>query len=117
AARKLVFYTASYNGNLKNPVTGMTTVNASTPYTISAKIGTGLNAAWEIRVNGVVEMSSATSGTADLGATNNGSILLGGGSAYTDIYNESYVDIAPVTSPIAVSLDLKHFAQTPSIAS
>src|SRR5205807_1508502 len=47
--------------------TGSTTLVSGQAYTISAKIGTGSNAAWEIRINGVVEMS----GTGDLGSSNN----------------------------------------------
>src|SRR5262249_39284674 len=61
-------------------------------YTLSAMIGTGSNAPWEIRINGNVEMSSSMSGSADLGTKNNGSIKLGGNAAYTTTYY--YDDVA-----------------------
>ncbi len=84
AAGKLLFYDS--NGNLVG--TGATTLNPNQTYTLSAKIGTGPTAVWEIRINGIVEMS----GTANLGPNNNGSIKLGGGSPYTTNYY--YDDVA-----------------------
>ena len=62
--------------------TGSTTLQSNTVYTISAMIGPGTNAAWQVLVNGKVELS----GTGNLGSTNNGSIRLGGNSAYTTNY-------------------------------
>jgi len=68
--------------------TGTTVLAPGQVYTISAKIGTGTNAAWEIRLNGNVEIS----GSGNLGTVNNGSIKLGGNLAYTDTYY--YDDVA-----------------------
>src|SRR5207244_7408916 len=78
AAGKLLFY--NINGTLL--ATGTTTLNPNQTYTISAKIGTGTNAPWEIRINGNLELS----GTGNLGTNNNGSIKLGGNNAYTTTY-------------------------------
>src|SRR5439155_8219251 len=83
-AGKLLFY--NFSGNLL--ATGSTVLASGQVYTISAKIGTGTNAAWEVRVNGTVELS----GTGNLGTNNNGSVKLGGGSAYTTNYY--YDDVA-----------------------
>jgi hypothetical protein len=76
---------------------------------ISASIGTGLNAAWEVRINGNLEMSSATSGAADLGANLNGSIKVGNVTADTanDYYDNvavsaiTYANISSRTSTLA----------------
>ncbi|HLJ95919.1 MAG TPA: PKD domain-containing protein, partial [Gemmataceae bacterium] len=81
---KLLFYDA--NGNLL--AVGTTTLLPNQTYKISAMIGTGVNAPFEILVNGNVELS----GTGNLGNGNNGSIRLGGNSAYTTNYY--YDDIA-----------------------
>ena len=51
-------------------------------YTLSAEIGTGSNAPWEIFLNGSLVMS----GTGNLGTNNNGALELGGGNAYTGTY-------------------------------
>src|SRR5262249_13697804 len=83
-ANKLLFFNS--NGSLL--ATGTTVLASGQVYTISAKIGTGSNAAWEVRLNGNVEMS----GTGSLGTTNNGSIKLGGNSTYTTTYY--YDDVA-----------------------
>ncbi|HLJ92043.1 MAG TPA: PKD domain-containing protein, partial [Gemmataceae bacterium] len=83
---KLLFYDA--NGNLL--ATGTTTLLPNQTYTISAKIGTGTNAPFEVRINGNVELS----GTGNLGAGNNGSIRLGGNNAYTTNYYYDDVAIA-----------------------
>jgi PKD domain len=83
-AGKLVFF--DINGT---PLAvGTTTLNPNQTYTISAEIGTGTNAPFIIRINGVVEMS----GSGNLGVNNNGSILLGGKSPYTTNY--IYDDVA-----------------------
>jgi hypothetical protein len=84
AANKFLFYDAT--GTVV--ATGTTTLNSGQVYAISATIGTGSNAAWEIRINGGVEMS----GTANLGGNNNGSLKLGGNGAYTTTYD--YDDVA-----------------------
>ena len=84
AANKLLFYGST--GTLLG--TGITMLASGQVYAISAMIGTGTNAAWQILINGSVEMS----GTANLGTTNNGSLKLGGNGAYTDTYY--YDDIA-----------------------
>src|SRR5439155_6022909 len=86
SAGKLMFYNIA--GTLL--ATGTTALVSGQAYTISAKIGTGSNAAWEVRINGNVEMS----GTGNLGTNNNGSIKLGGGSAYTTNYYYDDVAIA-----------------------
>ena len=75
---KLLFYNQA--GTLLG--TGSTTLQPNTVYTISAMIGTGTNAAWQIRINGNAELS----GTGNLGSNNNGSIEFGGNSAYTTNY-------------------------------
>jgi hypothetical protein len=92
--------------------TGTTTLNPNQVYTISAKIGTGPNAAWEIRINGVVELS----GTANLGANPNGSLNLGGNSPYTDTYYYDDVAInsqgyagAPPTGTVQFVVDGSNF--------
>ena len=48
--------------------TGSTVLAVDTWYRIDAKVGTGASAAWEVRIDGVSEIS----GTGDLGAGNNG---------------------------------------------
>src|SRR5439155_12648119 len=90
---RLVFF--DINGN---PLAvGTTVLNPNQTYTISARIGTGSNASWEIRVNGNVEMS----GTGNLGNTNNGSIKLGGNNAYTTNY---YYDDVSISSNVQTGL-------------
>ena len=78
AGNQLLFYDSA--GTLQ--ATGTTVLQSGKIYTIDAKVGTGTSAPWEVRINGVVEIS----GTNNLGTTNNGSIKLGGASAYTDTY-------------------------------
>src|SRR5579871_4846022 len=96
---KLLFYDA--NGNLL--AVGTTTLLPNQTYTISAKIGTGVNAPFQILVNGNVELS----GTGNLGAGNNGSIRLGGNSAYTTNYYYDNIAIAangfPGTNALTVT--------------
>jgi hypothetical protein len=84
ATGNLVFYDA--NGTARG--VGTTVLNPNQTYAISAKIGTGAYASWEVRINGNVELS----GTGNLGGGNNGSIKLGGGSPYTTNYY--YDDVA-----------------------
>ena len=91
AARRLVFYDA--NGMALG--TGTTALSPNQTYTISAKIGTGASGAWEVRINGNVEMS----GNGYLGSGNNGSIKLGGGSPYTTNYYYDDVAISANTYP------------------
>jgi hypothetical protein len=81
---KLLFYDSS--GNLI--ATGTTTLVSGQVYAISAMIGTGSTAAWQIEINGTVEMS----GSGNLGSNNNGSLKLGGNGAYTATYY--YDDVA-----------------------
>jgi sugar lactone lactonase YvrE len=81
---QLLFYDSS--GNLI--ATGTTTLVSGQVYALSAMIGTGSNAAWQIEINGTVEMS----GTGNLGGGNNGSLKLGGNVAYTATYY--YDDVA-----------------------
>jgi hypothetical protein len=87
SADKLLFYDNS--GLLL--ATGSTTLTGGQVNTISAKIGTGSNAAYEIRINGTVEMS----GSGNLGAANNGSVKLGGNNTYTATY---YYDSVAINS-------------------
>ena len=68
--------------------TGSTTLQPNTIYTLSVMVGTGTSAAWQVLINGNVEMS----GTGNLGTSNNGSIRLGGNAPYTN--NFYYDDIA-----------------------
>src|SRR5262249_25609722 len=84
----LVFYPGTYSGNLKNPVVGGTVLNPNTIYKVSAEIGTGSNAAWEVRINDRLEMSNSIPGsnTADLLTTPNGSLNLGGTLLCTSNY-------------------------------
>ena len=84
AANQLLFYDST--GKLV--ATGTTTLVSGQVYAISAMIGTGSNASWQILINGTVEMS----GTANLGSNNNGSLKLGGNRAYTATYY--YDDVA-----------------------
>jgi hypothetical protein len=69
--------------------TGSTVLSPGQVYTISVKVGTGTSAAWEVRINGKVEMGG-TNG--NFGANNNGSLELGGNSTYTTNYY--YDDVA-----------------------
>jgi hypothetical protein len=75
------------NGTLL--ATGSTVLQPNTPYTISARIGSGSNAAWQILLNGNVELS----GTGNFGSSNNGSIKLGGDNPYTANYYYDDVQI------------------------
>jgi hypothetical protein len=84
SANKLLFYSSA--GALLG--TGTTVLASGQVYAISAMIGSGSNAAWQILINGSVEMS----GTGNLGTANNGSLKLGGNGAYTAIYY--YDDVA-----------------------
>src|SRR5262249_10206521 len=68
--------------------TGTTVLNSGQVYTISAKIGTGSNAAWEVRINGTIEMSGST----NLGTNNKRSLRLRGNGRYTGTYY--YDDVA-----------------------
>jgi len=99
---KLLFY--DINGNLL--ATGSTTLVSGQVYTISAKIGTGSNAPWEVRLDGKVEMS----GTGNLGGNNNGSIKLGGGSPYTCTYTYDDVAIASLAYPGTMPTGTVQFA-------
>src|SRR5207247_750371 len=63
-----------YDDNRTIVGSGTTILAPGQVYAISAKIGTGTSAAWEIRINDNYEMS----GISDLGTTNNGSLKLGG---------------------------------------
>src|SRR5437899_2993203 len=91
AAGKLVFYDS---GGINPLAVGTTVLNPNQTYTISATIGTGSNAAWDVRINGVLEMS----GTGNL-VGNNGSIKLGGNNAYTANYYYDDVAISPNVIP------------------
>jgi hypothetical protein len=91
AANKLLFYDCT--GTLL--ATGATTLAPNQVYAISAMIGTGSTAAWEVRINGVVDMS----GSANLGSNNNGSLRLGGNGAYTTTYFYDDVAINSQTYP------------------
>jgi hypothetical protein len=81
---KLLFYSST--GTLL--ATGTTTLVSGQVYALSAMIGTGSTAAWQIEINGSLEMS----GSGNLGSTNNGSLKLGGNGAYTTTYY--YDDVA-----------------------
>jgi hypothetical protein len=81
----IMFYPLSGSGY---PMIGSTPLYAGVVYTISAQIGTGQNAPWQVLINGKIEMS----GTVNQGTVNNGSINLGGNSNYTDTY--FYDDVA-----------------------
>ena len=98
----LLFYDNS--GHLL--ATGTNQLLAGQTYTISAKIGTGSTAAWEVRVNGLYDMS----GTGNLGSNNNGSILLGGGSAYTTNYYYDDVSINSQDYPQRGLVNVANFA-------
>jgi hypothetical protein len=101
-AGKLLFYDNS--GALL--ATGTTALASGQVYTISAKIGTGSSASWEIRINGTVEIS----GTGNLGSNNNGSIKLGGNSSYTATYDYDDVAINSQSYPGAVPTGTVQFA-------
>jgi hypothetical protein len=85
ASDQLEFF--NINGTLL--ATGNTVLQANKIYTISAMIGTGSNAAWQILLNGNVELS----GTGNFGSSNNGSIKLGGDNPYTANYYYDDVQI------------------------
>lgn len=58
--------------------TGATTLSTGTWYRIEMQTATSASAAaWEVRLNGATEMSSALSSTATQGSTNHGSLRLG----------------------------------------
>jgi hypothetical protein len=77
-AGRLLFY--DQTGTLV--AIGDTVLKPRQVYTISAEIGTGTNAAWQILLNGNVELS----GIGNLGSNNNGSLLLGGRGPYSISY-------------------------------
>jgi hypothetical protein len=86
ASGKLLFFDI---GGVNAIGIGSTTLNPNQTYTIAVKIPTGSNAAWELRINGVVELS----GTGNFGSKNNGSIKLGGNNAYTTNFYYDNVSI------------------------
>jgi hypothetical protein len=76
--------------------TGTTKLNAGEVYQITVEVGTGANAAWQVRINGYVEMS----GAGNLLISNNGSINLGGaGSMFNDTYFYDDLTISSVALP------------------
>jgi hypothetical protein len=93
SANKLLFYGST--GALLG--TGGTVLASGQVYAISAMIGTGSTASWQVLVNGNVEMS----GTGNLGTTNNGSIKLGGNASYTATYYYDNVAINSSAYPAA----------------
>lgn len=65
---------SAYDKTLTNLLsTGATVLNSGTWYLLEIKVGTGAAAAWEVKINGVSEIS----GTGDLGTTNNGDVRFG----------------------------------------
>jgi hypothetical protein len=86
--------------------TGTTTLTSGQVDTISAKIGTGSNAPWEVRINDTVEMS----GTGNLGSNNNGSVELGGNGTYTTNYYYDDVAINSQSYPGPVPTGTVQFA-------
>src|SRR5207302_8068827 len=78
-----------YDINGSPLATGITPINPNQTYTIAVRLGTGTNAPFEVRVNGAVDMS----GSGNFGNNNNGSIRLGGNSAYTTNYYYDYINI------------------------
>jgi ABC-type polysaccharide/polyol phosphate export permease len=81
-ANTLVFYDTD-----KTVVgSGTTLLAPGQVYAISAKVGTGSNAAWEIRINEDREMS----GVANLGNANNGSLKLATTYNYQDVSINSH---------------------------
>jgi hypothetical protein len=91
AAGKLLFYDSS--GTLQG--TGNTALAAGQAYVISAKLGMGANGAWEVRINGTVDLS----GSNNLGTNNNGSLKLGGDGQYTSTYYYDDVAINALSYP------------------
>jgi hypothetical protein len=98
----LLFYDAS--GHLLG--TGSNQLVAGQTYTIGVKIGTGSNASWEVRVDGLYDMS----GTGNLGSNNNGSLLLGGGSPYTTNYYYDDVAVNSQGYPLVGLVNVANFA-------
>jgi hypothetical protein len=80
-------------GNLL--ATGTTVLLPGQVYTISAEVGTGTTASWEVLINGNAEIS----GTGNLGTTDNGSLLLGGDDAYTCTHYYDDVQISSQSDP------------------
>src|SRR5262249_6822408 len=83
----LLFY-----GSTQFLCTGTTAVTPNERHMITAKVGTGSNASWEIDLDGARVMG----GSADLGSmptSNNGSLELGGNSPNNDTYYYDNVEI------------------------
>ncbi|HLJ91770.1 MAG TPA: PKD domain-containing protein, partial [Gemmataceae bacterium] len=93
-------YLRVYDANGSSLDIGTTMLQPNLTYTISASIGTGPNAPWEVRINGAPEMS----GKGNFGTTDNGGLLLGGRDSYTTNYYYDDVSIRsdslPGTSPV-----------------
>jgi len=70
SAGKLV----AYDSAASSLGTGTTVLSSGTWYLIDVKCGTGASAAWEVRINGVSELSGST---ANLGVANNASVIFG----------------------------------------
>ena len=98
----LEFY--DINGTLL--ATGSTVLQPNTVYTLSARIGSGSNAAWQVLLNGNVELS----GTGNFGTLNNGSIKLGGDNVYTSNYYYDDVQINSQSYPGPVPTGTLQFA-------
>ena len=98
----LEFY--DINGTLL--ATGSTVLQPNTVYTLSARIGSGSTAAWQVLLNGNVELS----GTGNFGTLNNGSIKLGGDNRYTSNYYYDDVQINSQSYPGPVPTGTLQFA-------
>lgn len=91
----------AYDSALSLLGTGSTVLVASRWYWIDVKVGTGTSAAWELRINGVTELSGST---ANLTTTNNGSFRLGkgvnrNGNSVEFYYDDAGVDDAAYLGP------------------
>lgn len=86
--------------NLIAVATGTTSLSTGVWYRIEAKSGTGASAAWEVKINGVSEIS----GTSNLGTTNNASYSFGkqtdlNNNAVDFYYDDAYIDDAAYPGP------------------
>jgi hypothetical protein len=93
------------DGTTQSGSTGSSTLNAGTWYRIEAQVGTGLNANYEVRLNGNVELS----GTNNLSFSNNGAVLFGksvnrNGQTVDFFYDDIVVDDAAYPGPSEVKM-------------
>lgn len=98
---------AAYDSAASLLATGSTVLAADTWYRLDIKVGTGASAAWEVKIDGTVEIS----GTGDLTLVNNGRFEVGkvvsrNGNAVDFFYDDWVIDDAAyATTPQVIRMD------------